>query len=303
MGTYFARGNYFIPPKSDVNHLKLQELSGVLVHIDTRPGKSPSGQWIVIRINTRNDIINVFLDPKETTPDIFAIGHVLLGRTITLQCKEGVVSLLPSAELSEMSVRADLIKGVSLGNLKSEDLPALIEFSKGDDKQFKQWLLFKQHLENEGLAKVEKKLEDTNSELQEHIELERRKMKKLEEEYDVVIKEKQALLSELYTALMLLNGEERLNGFGCATVFGLDTEELVPIKNGYQGLVAALQKAGTREGLYVICKNTIHQIHHIFLENKGRAYLLGTEKEILKTKPEKVKEIIDRIKSIDLGDK
>ncbi len=221
----------------------------------------------------------------------------LKGKRIQLRCYNGKPSIQAAAPYSESEIQADLLKGVIAGTIKVEDLPALRAFSKGDVSLFEEWSVFKKQIESKGFEKVKEEVEENASRIQGRIKQEEAKLEELGKVYHDILLKKEAILAEISSALMLLQGEEGLQGT-CSIHYHHDTPEIVRIGDGYDNLNSAFQKAGTRKGLYVICENKIHKIHHIFLEEKGRAFLLAEEKEYLKKGPENIREIIDTVEKL-----
>lgn len=297
MANYFVNRNKFVSPKNEADPSVLDTLTGFLEYYETRPGNNASGIWFVIRLKTEEAYANVFFDPDNIGLDTPGLLEELKGQRIRLQCKNGKPLIQAIGFESESEIRADLLKGVAAGNISAEDLPALFAFAKGEEALFEKWSIFKKQIENEGLEKVRETVGENASRKQRSIEQEVAKLEELGKIYDTVLQEKDAVLRELQSALMLLQGEDSLQGTRAIYYHGANPE-IVSIGNGYHELISAFQKAGTRKGIYVICENKIHLIHHIFLEEKGRAFLLATEKEYLQTKPEKVKEIIDTVEGM-----
>lgn len=299
MPNYFANNNHFVPHKNNPDLPVIDSVTGLLISCDTKSGNNSSGSWVVVRLRIDNDYTNLFFDSSNIDPQTHDYLFLFLNKRINVQCSKGkpIISVVEGAD-SEMTIRAELLKGVASGNIKMDELPALMEFLKGEDKLFEQWMLFRKKIENDGLAKVLEELTEMASKLQNSISQEKNKLKEMEDVHEVVKRERDALLKELNSSLMILQGENSLQGSHFDSIFAHHSDELIPIENSYHGLIDSLQKAGSCKGIFVICGNTIHKIHHLFLESKGRAYLLGTEQEFNKTNPQKVKEIIDRIREI-----
>lgn len=295
MATYFINGNKFVPPKSDQDIPALDSITGVFEFCDTKEKNNGYGYWLVMHLKVLDEYFYVYCTLSNVNTETFEVLGKVHGKRIKLTCENGcplVQTLDPDYEF-----RVTLLKGLASGNIKKEDLPALLAFAKGEDELFEQWSLFKKQLEAEGLEDVKNQISEAISKKQKEIERDKERLHKLHEIESTVNSEKDALLKELSTSLRLLEGEESLRGTCVYYGYG-DTEQMIRIGNGYQNLISALSKAGTRKGIYVISGNKIHLIHYLFLENKGRAFLIGTDKEYLKTKPEKVKEIIDSIDKV-----
>ena len=296
MLNYFANNNHFAPHKNNPDIPVIDSMTGVLISCETKPGKNSSGSWIVVRLRIDNDYANLYFDSSNIEPQTLDNIVYFHNRRINVQCSKGkpIIAVVEDAD-SEMTIRAELLKGVASGNIKTDELPALMGFLKGEYDLFEQWMLFKKKIENDNLAKVQEDLTGEASKLQDSISQVKNELKEMEDVHEVVKRERDALLKELNSTLMILQGEDSLQGSHFNSIAAHYSDELVSVENSYHGLIDSLQKAGSRKGIYVICGNTIHRIHHLFLESKGRAYLLGTEQEFNKTNPKKVKEIIDKI--------
>ena len=295
MPNYFAHGNKFFPPKGEKDRTSLESVSGFLISCDTRPGNNTSGYWFVFRLKKNDDYYNIFFEPSNIDDADLDRYITLRGKSVTIRSSNekpiiGVVDIE-----SEDSLRATLLKGVASGNVQAEDLPALLDFSKGKDGQFEKWLLFKQQVENDGLSKTKETIAQKAREEQKSIDREKAELDRLLELYQSVSEEKNKVLQMLVSEIVFLQGEDGLEGTNSMTYYGDNADNLVRIDHGYQNLMEAFERFKTRKGVYVICDGHIHLIHHAYLEDKGRAFLIGSSKEYLKTKPEEVKKLVDKI--------
>ena len=292
---YFANRNRFNPPKGEKELPVLNAITGTLVSFDTRPGNNSAGFWFVFRMKKDEDYINVYFSLDEIDEADLSQYAFLRDRTVTLRSNNEKPFIDLVDVESEGSIRAELLKGVAAGTIQKEDLPALLEFAKGNDELNEKWSLFKQEIDNEGLAKIKENIIRRTADEQEAIDREKAKLEQLQEIYQDVIEEKNAVLMEMNAALMLLQGDESLHGSHTSVSFGPGSNSLVRIDNGYNKLMDAFQKFKTMKGIYVICDDKIHRIHHAYLEERGRAFLLGSSSEYLKRKPEEVKKLVDRV--------
>ena len=103
------------------------------------------------------------------------------------------------------------------------------------------------------------------------------------------------LLRELEDALVLMQGEDHPQGTGRSGLNGVGTENLVSIDTGYNNLLDAIEKFRPQRGIFVICGDEIHKIHHAYIEEKGRVFLLGSTQEFNRRGREASREIVDRI--------
>ena len=297
MPNYFANGDQFRPPKKETGLPTLDSITGVLDRFDTRPGNNPSGCWFIIRLLTDEDNFNAYFKPDCISGDDIRRLNSLLSRKITLSCNYGAPVINVIGIESEGDLRAELLKGVAAGTIDKEDLPALLKFAKGNDGLFEMWRVFKKTVEKEGAEKVNGDIEKDIKETQAALERLSAQRDHLYDIFDRVSNEINGMREELNSALIFLQGEEYLHGTTIVS-YGCHTDNLIQINDGYRDLLEAFEQFKTRKGVFVICGNTIHKIHHAFLEDKGRAFLLGSSTEFLRSKPEKVKEIIDEINGL-----
>lgn len=297
MLNYFAHGNKFRPHSKETGLPILDTITGVLEYFDFRSGNSASGRWFVLRITNDKDSYNAFFDSQYIGSDDIGLLESLQSRVIRLGCQRGIPVINVINVNSEGDLRAELLTGVATGTIKMEDLPALLEFAKGNDALYEKWQLFKKRIDNEGADKVREEINKDIEEIQAAIERRSTQRDNLYCIYEEVMQEKGKMLEELNSVLIFLQGEESLHGTKVET-YGNHSDNLVPIHGGYRKLMEALEKFKTKKELLVVCGNTLHMIHHVYLDESGRAFLLGSSKEFLRTKPEKVKGMIDKILSI-----
>ena len=303
MANYFANGSRFRPPKSNAGEPVLESITGTLVSWDTRSGNSNSGKWLVIRINKDGNLINCFFDADSFVEADYDILEGLKNRTVTLSSDNGTPVINSINVKSDGSIRERLLEGVAAGRVNMDDLPALLEFAKGNDELYEKWNLFKKQIEVDGLERRKENITHWYSDYQKEIDDENEELRKLEEILKSVVSEKKRVLSELESGLALLQGEEQIEGNQYSFSVGRENENFIYIGTGYHAITDAFEKFKTQKGVYVVCEGKIHLIHHAYLEEKGRAFLIGESKEYMRTKPEKVKEIIDEIYEVQYGRK
>ena len=293
--TYFASsGRRFNPPKG-AGLPKLNKITGVLLDARSNPQKNTDGHWLIIRLMTDDDFISVYFAQDIVLSDDLDLLNSLHGRTITLRNASGTPTINLISIESEGSIRAELLEGVKAGNYKMEDLPALLEFSKGNDDLFEKWQLFKQQLENDRLASVREEVNQGTEALHTAIDRQREIVDELDAIYREVFDEKMKLLHDLEEALVLIQGEEYPQGSSRSGLNGIGSKNLVQISTGYNDLLQAIQMFRSQKGIFVICGDEIHKIHHAYMEDKGRVYLLGSAKEFNKRAHEKSRKTVDRI--------
>ena len=293
--TYFANnGRRFKPPKGSGLPV-LYEITGKLVDARTKPRKQDNRPWLIIWLTADDDLISVYFAQETVLATDVDLLNSLYGRVITIRNNSGAPEICTIRVKSEESLRSELLDGVVAGNLNMEDLPALLEFSKGDDSRFEKWQLFKMQLEQEGLVKTREEVNQRTAEMQNAIDREQGKLDELNAIYQEVFEKKQELLRELEDALVLMQGEDYPQGTGRSGLNGLGTENLVHIDTGYNNLLDAIEKFKPQKGIFVICGDEIHKIHHAYLEGKGRVFLLGSAQEFNRRGREASREIVERI--------
>lgn len=299
MPKYFANKNQFTPSKTDMeNGLQpLDSITGTLVTINIRPGNSNSGFWLVFRVKKDYGYTDVFFDAICAGESEIDRYEFFRGKAVTIKSVNESPSIETVGTESAESVRASLLKGVAAGNIQTDDLPALLEVAKGKDVPFEKWSLFKQQIENEGLAKVKEELAKDADKYTAVIEEEKAQVSQLKQLLSEVDAEKEKMFEELFSALMFLQGEEYLKGTGLGISSDSRPENLVSIGNGYTGLIASFEKFKTKKGVYVVCEDKVFLIHDAYLEKGGRAFLLGASKEFSRSKAEEVRQLIDRLLS------
>lgn len=297
MPNYFACRFGFRPHKKESWLPDLDSIPGNLENFSVRPGNSPSGIWFVIRLRKDEDSFNAYFDADYIGADEIKRLESLRGRKIILGCKDGQPDIIVSSVRDEGEVRAELLKGVAAGTIKMEDLPALLAFAKGDEGKYDKWELFKIQIKNEGLEKVREETVQRNKKYQNDIEREKHKYYNLNCIYQEVLQQMDEMLRNINSSLIFLQGEDSLHGTTFMS-YGSHSDNLIAVNDSYSRLLEGFEKFRTRKGVFVICGNTLHKIHHVYLEEKGRAYLLGSSQEFLRSKPEKIKELIDKIDDI-----
>ncbi len=291
--TYFANGSRFNPPKRTALPI-LYEITGKLIDARPKP-RNNDDYWLIIQLMTEDDLISVYFAQKAVLATDVDLLNSLYGRVVTLRSKSGNPEICTISVKSEESLRSRLLDGVIANQYKMEDLPALIAFSRGDDSMFEKWQLFKQQIDQEGVAKAKEELNLKNTKLQSAIDREWEKWYELNAIHQEVFEKQQELLRELEDALVLMQGEDHPQGTGRSGLNGVGTENLVSIDTGYNNLLDAIEKFRPQRGIFVICGDEIHKIHHAYLEDKGRVFLLGSAQEFNRRGREASREIVDRI--------
>ena len=292
--TYFANGGRrFNPPKGS-NLPVLYEITGTLIDARSKP-RNNDDYWLIIQLMTHDDLISVYFAQKAVLATDVALLNSLYGRVVTLRSKSGNPEINTISVKSEESLRSRLLDGVITGQYKMEDLPALLAFDNGDDSMFEEWQLFKQQISQEGVAKAKEELSQKNTKLQSAIDREWEKWYELNALHQEVFEKQQELLRELEDALVLMQGEDYPQGTSRSGLNGVGTENLVSINTGYNNLLDAIEKFKPQKGIFVICGDEIHKIHHAYIEGKGRVFLLGSAQEFNRRGREASREIVDRI--------
>ena len=282
--TYFANGSRFNPPKRAALPI-LYEITGKLIDARPKP-RNNDDYWLIIQLMTDDDLVSVYFAQKAVLATDVDLLNSLYGRVVTLRSKSGNPEISTISVKSEESLRSRLLDGVIANQYKMEDLPALIAFSKGDDSMFEKWQLFKQQIDQEGVAKAKEELSQKNTKLQGTIDREWEKWHELNAIHQEVFEKQQELLRELEDALVLMQGEDHPQGTGRSGLNGVGTEN---------NLLDAIEKFRPQRGIFVICGDEIHKIHHAYLEDKGRVFLLGSAREFNRRGREASREIVDRI--------
>ncbi len=291
--TYFANGSRFNPPKRTALPI-LYEITGKLIDARPKP-RNNDDYWLIIQLMTDDDLVSVYFAQKAVLATDVDLLNSLYGRVVTLRSKSGNPEISTISVKSEESLRSRLLDGVIANQYKMEDLPALIAFSRGDDSMFEKWQLFKQQIDQEGVAKAKEELNLKNTKLQSAIDREWEKWYELNAIHQEVFEKQQELLRELEDALVLMQGEDHPQGTGRSGLNGVGTENLVSIDTGYNNLLDAIDKFRPQRGIFVICGDEIHKIHHAYVEDKGRVFLLGSAQEFNRRGREASREIVDRI--------
>lgn len=293
--TYFADGGRGFNPPKESNLPELHEIVGTLLDTRTKPRQHIKGYWLIVRLKSRDVVISVYFSQENVLSRDLDILNSLRGRAVTIRNNGGAPEIGTIEVKSEESIRARLLDGVIAGRYKMEDIPALIAFSKGDDSMFEKWQLFKQQIDQEGIAKAKEEFSQKNAKLQGTIEREWEKWNELNAIHQEVFEKQQELLRELEDALVLMQGEDHPQGTGRSGLNGVGTENLVSIDTGYNNLLDAIEKFRPQKGIFVLCGDEIHKIHHAYVEDKGRVFLLGSAQEFNRRGREASREIVDRI--------
>ena len=294
---YFANGNKLSPGKNGANLPVVQSITGFFMGSDIRPRKDNRGFWLIMRLKTEGDYINVYFDFESGSLDSSESDRLesMKKRTVTISSKNEKPVMDAFNIESEGDIRAELLRGVAAGNVKIEDLPALIEFSMGKVDMFEKWSAFKLQNQYEDIKKVKAELLQRTSVEQKSIERKRDELGELYEIDHIVNSERNRILDELSSSLILIQGEDDLQGTERSMSSGHKSENLVCINDGYNSLHEAFQKLKPKKGVYVISGDKIHKIHHAYIDDKGRAFLIGTAKEFLRTRPEEAKKLVDMV--------
>ena len=154
--TYFANGSRFNPPKRAALPI-LYEITGKLIDARPKP-RNNDDYWLIIQLMTDDDLVSVYFAQKVVLATDVDLLNSLYGRVVTLRSKSGNPEISTISVKSEESLRSRLLDGVIANQYKMEDLPALIAFSRGDDSMFEKWQLFKQQIDQEGVAKAKEEL-------------------------------------------------------------------------------------------------------------------------------------------------
>lgn len=302
MAIYFASGSKFNPPKADVEVPAIKSITGTLSSFDVREGRSFSGKWLVIKVKKDDELFSVYFDYDRIVDADILVLQKLNGRIVTLTCEQSSPLINSISVESEGSIRERLLEAVASGNIHMDDLPALLEFANGKDELFEKWKLFKQELDIVGLEKKKDEIFNSISDCQRAIDKYTVQLSELKKIYDSVYKERQRVLSELQSDIYFLQGENGLVGTKYNSVYASENDNIVSIDTGgYTKLIASFAKFKTAKDVYVICDGKFHRIHHAYLEEKGRAFLIGESKQYASANPEKLRQIIDEIHDLFWG--
>lgn len=296
MPKYFANKSQFTPSKTDLeNGLQPVEfITGILSSVSIRPGNSSSGFWLVFRVKKDYGYTDVYFDALNTVEPDIERYEIFRGKVVTIRSANERPDLDTAGSESEETVRASLLKGVAAGNIQMDDLPILLEIAKGKDFPLEKWTLFKQTIENEGLEKTKEDIIKKANAVREEIEREKAKLSRVKALLCEVDAEKDKVLGELYTALTFLQGENSLESGRIRFAAAYRSDNIIPVGESHGALMDAFEKFRTKKGVYVVCGDKIHLIHSAYIENGGRAFLIGTSKEYLRTKPEEVRKLTDK---------
>lgn len=296
MPKFFANKNQFTPSKTDLeNGLQpLDAITGSLVSSDIRRGNCSSGFWLVFKVKKDYGYIDVFFDALSIGESEIARFDIYRGKIVTIKSVNESPSIELAAAESEETIRSSLLKGVAAGNIKMEDLPILLDVAKGKVVPFEKWDLFKKQIENEGFEKTKEKINEDAEAIRKEIERKEAQLSRVKALLCEVDAEKDKVLGELYSTLTFLQGENSLESGRIRFAAAYRSDNIIPVGESYCALMDAFEKFRTKKGVYVVCEDKIHLIHSAYIENGGRAFLIGTSKEYLRTKPEEVRKLTDK---------
>lgn len=296
MPKFFANKNKLVPSKEDQeNGLQpLDSITGTLVSSDIRPGRSSSGFWLVFKIKRDYGYIDVFFDALSAGETEIDRYDILRGKAVAIKSVNESPYIETVGAESEETIRSSLLKGVAAGNIKMEDLPILLDVAKGKVVPFEKWDLFKKQIENEGFEKTKEKINEDAEAIRKEIEREEAQLSRVKALLCEVDAEKDKVLGELYSTLTFLQGENSLESGRIRFAAAYRSDNIIPVGESYCALMDAFEKFRTKKGVYVVCEDKIHLIHSAYIENGGRAFLIGTSKEYLRTKPEEVRKLTDK---------
>ncbi len=294
MPKYFANKNQFTPATSERDLPALDSITGILITHNVRSGNSASGLWLVFRVKMDDEFYDVYFDTLYIGDAGLAQYDTFHKRVVTIRSVNETPVIGPASLESGESLRVTLVKGVAAGNIKMDDLPALLAFVSGDDDLFEQWKLFKKKLDNNGLEKEREEIEQTTAaekKLIEQLKTENAKLVGIQEE---ITQKQDEMLKDIDAALVLLQGEELLLGKSYARAPNPGIENLVCISDGYGSLMGAIEKCKTKKGVFVICGDSIHKIHSAYFD-RGRAYLLGSSTPFKGGRQEDTRALVEKI--------
>ena len=288
MITYFANnGNVFSPSKEDTNSPRRDTLSGKLEACNISQGNSMSGYWLIFWLRCGNETIKVFFDYNKAGNDVdLASYQLLVDHEIKLGNLGGKPVIEDVIDVTVASVRTILLHGVAWGHITMNDLPVLMDFFEGKHVDIEMWNTFKGLADIEGLEAVKKTIQEKKEMLETEIKEIDDDLKVLNTVYNRLEKEISKERASIEEAIVFLQGED-------SDTSHLDSENMVLVSEGYGNLMDAMQKFKSRKGIYVLCRGELHRIHHAFLEEKGRVFLLGSSREYHGITPEALNEIIN----------
>lgn len=298
MPKYFANKNQFTPATSERDLPALDSITGILITHNVRSGNSASGLWLVFRVKMDDEFYDVYFDTLYIGDAGLAQYDTFHKRVVTIRSVNETPVIGPASLESGESLRVTLVKGVAAGNIQMDDLPILLEIAKGKDLPLEKWTLFKQTIENEGLENTKEDIIKKANAVRKEIELEEAQLSRVKALLCEVDAEKDKVLGELYSTLTFLQGENSLESSRIRFAAAYRSDNIIPVGESHGALMDAFEKFRTKKGVYVVCEDKIHLIHSAYIENGGRAFLIGTSKEYLRTKPEEVRKLTDKFQAL-----
>jgi len=296
MISYFAKWNVFTTDLKGVKSV-IEHFRGTLNFIEKRQKKSKPGEWVVFAMVKNREIYWFYFDAENISDDEYEHYQDFVGTRVILASYMSSPVIIPAYYHTEEDLRNDLVDGVADGTVKIDDLPALIEFERGNDELFSKWQLFKLQNETEDLEKLRDDLRQKKEDYERDIEDLNAHLKKSNEMKIELEKEEERVLGEIFEILTFLQGEEYLEGENeRPLMYPLETKKLIPLPNGYNSLMDVLGQINCKGlCLMAIAAGELHKIHHLYQhDEKGPVILMGSAKEFMKNKPEKVKEMVDK---------
>lgn len=296
MAKYFANGNRLRPPKWEDAGAPKDEVVGVFNGWSRRNSSKLYSDWFVVKVTTDDGLTEVYFKDSgiRFLPDRYLDS--LIGKRVRVSSEYDVPVLEAIGVTSENEIRESLLKGVLEGRIDREDLPALVQFAKGDDSGFERWRLFLEENQNKELGDTKEKILREHDSLVSYIDSIKKKIERLDGLYKEVSDESRKIERDLDAKLVLLKGDCSLEG-----LYPCSSERLVWIRKGYQNLSEAVEKFRTRDGIYVLCDGKVHLIEYAYFDDQNRAFLIGKSREYLRAQPEKMKFLISSIQSAIRG--
>lgn len=290
---YFANGNLFNPQKR--NGSSISHFWGKLLSVQENRGNNALGRWLIFKFREKKWDIRFYFE-SDLNPDSF---DKYLNNNVLLWSENGSPCLRYQNAYTPDEIRSMLIQAVVFGHIPYEDMPAIFEFYQGNDELFEKWQIFKdKYKTKEELDEVKKENEEIKQqvdEIRQSLSVQKENLNSLKRSEREINQLKEEQFRRIMTSLLLLQGEEYVVGESNRSMMYPPTENLIRIGGGYNRLIDAFERLRPQKGVYVIADSKIHKIHSAYVEEKGRAFLLGSSQEFLKTKPERVKQIVDEV--------
>lgn len=296
---YFAKRSHFASrrPGGEYRYSVLDCVKGVLEGADVRRGRSATGLWLVFTLDGADgERYQLFFETSGYEPaGLAAQMRGELGRRVMVGVRDGVPVVTRLEVEDGGAVRGKILDGLVAGLYDVDDLPALAAFSLGDDSLFGKWKLFRKEMESEGPAEYCRKLEERLEQRQERISA----LEKKNDELSALCAELESrrldFLKRISDALTLLQGDEYLQGDETGSFGVCHSENCFFLEDSSYGKLAeAVEMLRPRKGIYVVCGDGVHRIHHAYIEDKGRVLLLGSSKPARRDAPEELREFVDR---------